>query len=112
MRVLHRRVRAKVRAVAGPVNMGPWIGWFAWRLRQGSRGGAVSGVVYRCALDPPAWLGGAPVVFDVVALMVVLETAWSSSLLYLRTERGRAASDECGQAGAMGGHNTDRTRER
>ena len=45
-----------------------------------------------------------------VALMVLLETAWISSLLYLRTERGRAARDDyLARRERWGGHNTDKT---
>jgi hypothetical protein len=47
------------------------------------------------------------VVFYVgVALMVVLGAAWISSVIYLRTERGRARREQ------LGGPDRDRTRER
>ena len=60
-------------------------------------GGAVLGVVIGVISLVPLGSEEGPkaVGYIGVALMVVLTAPWILSVLYLRTERGRAARDEC-----------------
>lgn len=81
-------------------------------------GRLASGAVFGVVIGAPSILllgsEGPKVIFYLgVALMVVLETAWIASLLYLHTGRGRAARDEyMARRQQWGGPNSDRTRER
>jgi hypothetical protein len=82
-------------------------------------GRLASGAVFGVVIGAPSILllgseEGPKVVFYLgVALMVVLETAWIASLLYLRTGRGRAARDEyVARRQQWGRPNRDRTKER
>jgi hypothetical protein len=75
-------------------------------------GRLASGAVFAVVIGVPSVLalgseGPQGVLYVGVALMVVLEAAWIASLVYLRTERGRAAREAyLARREQWGGHNT------